>query len=766
MPSITAEFAETLSTISRPTAFFVAGTEQILAPGLSVEGVGPVALPLLPVQAEQLIAAAERAPYGRGGDTVTDVNVRRTWQIGAERVRIAGKHWPDTIRAIATRVAEGLGVADPIEAELYKLLVYDEGSFFVPHRDTEKAPGMFATLVLALPSVSEGGELIVRHKDREARLALRCEEQSDLAFAAFYADCVHEVLPVTSGYRLVLVYNLVRRGSGRLPEVPDYDDEQETVVSLLKQWAEAPRCPEASEPEKLIYPLEHAYTPAELGFQTLKGADAAIAPVVVAAAERAGCEVHLALVTIEESGSAEYSGDYRQSRHGRYRDDDDDDDEDGDEDDAEFEVLEIIDQKAIASQWRRPDGEPSALTDIPVEEAEFSPPTSFEDLEPDEQHFHEATGNEGASFERTYRRAALILWPRDRLLAVINQAGLDVTLPFLADLADRWDAGGDNAVRDQALTLSGHMMSAWRMDEWYPNQDGEPTAAGRFLDLLRRLGDAAALERFVVAIGGRNGFAVGDGAAIAGALHVLPADRAAALARSLIEGAAGPALGACANLLAHLSTLNPALATGAVRSLVAALPGDPANAPVTPTWRRGPGVRPDLIVDLFTALGRVDATLAAVSADHILDWPATYDFDTVLIPAMRVLLASPETADQAAVRRLCDGCVGHLDARIALPLEAPGDWRRDNALGCDCKDCRMLGSFLDDATQPAWVFAAAEARRRHMESTIRSAGCDVDTATERRGSPHRLIVKKNRASYNRRRVQRANDLAERERLTG
>lgn len=78
----------------------------------------------------------------------------------------------------------------------------------------------------------------------------------------------------------------------------------------------------------------------------------------------------------------------------------------------------------------------------------------------------------------------------------------------------------------------------------------------------------------------------------------------------------------------------------------------------------------------------------------------------------------------------------------------------------------MLGSFLDDATQPAWVFAAAEARRRHMESTIRSAGCDVDTATERRGSPHRLIVKKNRASYNRRRVQRANDLAERERLTG
>ena len=68
------------------------------------------------------------------------------------------------------------------------LTLEDEGSFFVPHRDTEKAPGMFATLVLALPSVSEGGELIIRHKDREARLELTCEEPSDVAFAARMAD--------------------------------------------------------------------------------------------------------------------------------------------------------------------------------------------------------------------------------------------------------------------------------------------------------------------------------------------------------------------------------------------------------------------------------------------------------------------------------------------------------------------------------------------------------------------------------------------------
>src|SRR5262249_55415645 len=151
---------------------------EMLAPRLEVTGVGVIALPLLPVQARELIAAAERAPYGRGADTVIDPQVRRTWQINPDRGRIGGKHWAQPLESIPGRVAEGLGLSDPINAEFYELLIYDEGSFFVNHRDTEKAAGMFATLVVVLPSVSTGGELIVRHKDREATLDLRCDEPS------------------------------------------------------------------------------------------------------------------------------------------------------------------------------------------------------------------------------------------------------------------------------------------------------------------------------------------------------------------------------------------------------------------------------------------------------------------------------------------------------------------------------------------------------------------------------------------------------------
>jgi predicted 2-oxoglutarate/Fe(II)-dependent dioxygenase YbiX len=70
---------------------------------------------------------------------------------------------------------------------------------------------MFATLVVALPSSFTGGELVVRHKGHEACLDLQCSDPAETAFAAFYADCVHEVRPVTDGFRLALTYNLIRR---------------------------------------------------------------------------------------------------------------------------------------------------------------------------------------------------------------------------------------------------------------------------------------------------------------------------------------------------------------------------------------------------------------------------------------------------------------------------------------------------------------------------------------------------------------------------
>ena len=75
-----------------------------------------------------------------------------------------------------------------------------------------------------------------------------------MAFAAFYADCVHEVLPITSGYRLALVYNLRRQGRGQLPEPPNYDTEQTRVAALLRQWSAAKDAPDDDSPKSCSIP--------------------------------------------------------------------------------------------------------------------------------------------------------------------------------------------------------------------------------------------------------------------------------------------------------------------------------------------------------------------------------------------------------------------------------------------------------------------------------------------------------------------------------
>ncbi len=743
--------ADLLRTVDRPGSFHASGTAELLPPSLEVEGVGPIALPLLPAQATQLAAAAEPAPFGRGQDTLVDPAVRRCWQVGPSQVRIGGRHWARTLDGIVARAADGLGVTGPVAAEFYKLLLYGEGGFFVGHRDTEKAPGMFATLVVTLPSAHEGGDLLVRHAGEEVRLGLHSGDPAEAAFAAFYADCVHEVLPVTAGFRLTLVYNLIRRG-GSTPEPPDHRAEQARAAALLRGW-------DGDGPVKLVLPLEHAYTPAELGFPALKGADAAVAGVLAAAAPQAECDLHLALLTAEENGPAEYTGGYGWRRRGSYGDDDED----------SFEVVEVSNRDVALSDWRSPDGGAPAIGPIPVDEDdELSPPGACDDLEPDEQSFREATGNEGASFERTYRRAALVLWPSGRLPAVLAQAGLSVTLPYLENLAQRWAAaGGDRAspLWTEAHSLAAEMLAGWPAHHpWTAGGAGGTgaTSTARMLAALSLLGDDDLIRRVLADVVASGGHDPRDAGAILDALGRLPPAERAVLMKRIVQGTADTAFAACAGLLARAAAAwGPAGLNGAAAALVEAVPGDPARAAPAPSWQRPAPVAPRTVVDLLAGLGAVDPASAEQAVAHMLAWPGTYGMDAVLVPAAREL-----PADAPGAGPLRAACVAHLRARAAEPLAPPTDWRRDSALPCRCPRCTELARFLDDPGQRTWVLKAAEADRGHVEGTIRTAGCDLDTATDRRGRPYSLVCTKTQASYERRARQRMQDLADLALLAG
>ena len=182
---------------------------------------------------------------------------------------------------------------------------------------------------------------------------------------------------------------------------------------------------------------------------------------------------------------------------------------------------------------------------------------------------------------------------------------------------------------------------------------------------------------------------------------------------------------------------------GAATQLVEALPGDPAARPaLQEPWQRPSRVDPSVVVDLLTSLSLIDPMLAERSVDHILAWPKTYDRDAVLIPAARILVGADTAQGTAAIDRLQAACVAHLRARIAEPLSPPADWQRTSTLPCHCHHCADLARFLADPERQTWALKAAEGVRSHVEDSIRRAGSDLDTTTDRRGRPFSLVCTK------------------------
>ena len=79
--------------------------------------------------------------------------------------------------AVVAQCCDALGVKGvAVEAQLYKLLLYEQGSHFSVHRDTEKAEGMWGELQLPLPLAlgAVPWECRVRHAACAWRMCMPC----------------------------------------------------------------------------------------------------------------------------------------------------------------------------------------------------------------------------------------------------------------------------------------------------------------------------------------------------------------------------------------------------------------------------------------------------------------------------------------------------------------------------------------------------------------------------------------------------------------
>ncbi|MDE2379595.1 hypothetical protein [Bradyrhizobium sp.] len=196
------------------------------------------------------------------------------------------------------------------------------------------------------------------------------------------------------------------------------------------------------------------------------------------------------------------------------------------------------------------------------------------------------------------------------------------------------------------------------------------------------------------------------------------------------------------------------------------------------SWREEDDTGASRMLDLQVRLGnveRVDAFLAGVSAEGHYAAP-----DNAAIVRAAALLAAPR-ATELLMRIVARNASAHLSACGDLLL------RCVTASTGATADLAQIGAALIEAapgaptnqqevapwTRPAPVKpgfvvglltaasrtdARLAARRSHVEDSVRRAACDLDLATERRGSPHTLVATKNQATYERRAKQRRQDL--------
>src|SRR5437588_2111084 len=97
--------ATAIGQATRSAKFLVAGRLAVADPGLEVEGLGRVPVPLKRGIAKSLIATCRPAPYGKGTETLVDTRVRNTFELDPQKFRL-GDGWNPAIAGATRTVAD------------------------------------------------------------------------------------------------------------------------------------------------------------------------------------------------------------------------------------------------------------------------------------------------------------------------------------------------------------------------------------------------------------------------------------------------------------------------------------------------------------------------------------------------------------------------------------------------------------------------------------------------------------------------------------
>ncbi|WP_406169284.1 hypothetical protein [Streptomyces sp. NBC_00996] len=351
-------------------------------------------------------------------------------------------------------------------------------------------------------------------------------------------------------------------------------------------------------------------------------------------------------------------------------------------------------------------------------------------MTPYQSEYEGYMGNYGNTLDRWYRRAAIVVWPRERAFAARAEAGSGWAL---REIRSRAEAGDLPGARGAAQSLA----PFW---ERLKPDAGLLTAALDAAQAVNSAETAAMLLRpfhtglltrehtgGLAAAAGRYGedWAQGIVTGWFEPRHHHIHDSLAEWADTTLPELHGALYTSGSPYLARLLTAETwRRLAGELRTWASLTRGDV----------RRPGLK-TLSVPLARLLDLADPTLRTTITMDV----RAYE-DTVLECLMPTLRLA-HTRSTPGLGQLARDCAWRLRPIAAAPPRADGDWSIAWT-GCGCDLCEQLGAFLASRTRQVHEWPLAKDGRRHIHTGIDTAELPVRHHTRRQGRPYTLVLTK------------------------
>ncbi len=751
--SVARQIADAIKVCRKPSLPWCDGVLPEGDVGLEIEDYGPVKLPMRPADVRKLQGVVSQAPYGKGVDTLIDKSVRDTLEVDGGRVRF-NVEFSEALQLAHEEIAGRLHL-DPehLKAELYKLLIYPKGGFFLPHRDSEKRRGMVATMVVVLPSRFGGGNLIINHGGRRESFSFDdARSQKQPQYLAFYADCEHEVKRVTLGVRVCLAFNLILSPKKKSRESISDSTVDPALQNQIAGWIQ-------NRPfDPLVFTLEHQYTKAGLMPSRLKGADKELHRHVAAIAQSLNCRLFFGQVERHLCQFAD-DGSFGYGRRGYHR-------WSGDYD--ELDIGEAHEDEITIDGWRKADGKRVNLASLACENSQLVSLIPVEDWIPTRQEYEGYTGNAGNTLDRWYRKSVIAIWPKTQHFEILAQMGVPFAVAKLLEMRAQLKKCGDEELEqafDDCRLLAEAIISHWpsRIHDRGNRGCNQFPESKQFLSELALFEAPELIDKLLQTVARRDWLTDLDQFVIS-CLRRMDAESILPLLQNLIQFEPPPnqygirflqglALRDAKWLykLANVKKrggLSVIELQGLLKSAVEKLS---AHAQRREHGARSRIEKPDEAwLVLCKALIAVQDEQLQAMLQLARDYPTVFDFRTFQVPSaveLRKIAMNVHGELPEALKIWIAELRSTLTTATARPPQPSADYQRDSNTDCNCKFCRELCDFLDNPRLAQTRIAAPQRYREHLERVIAQQGLDVSTTLIRTGSPYSLGFTKTTASH-------------------